>query len=256
VIAQSELNSGRTPVVYACATNDLVRQTATEAEEKLGLTFTTRIEGEFSNTLFEEGKAICITNYNAIFTSRSAFRGQLFPRSVIFDDAHVAENALRGSLTVSVLSHKHSSVYAYIRAVIRDYFSAIGSKVEFEATLNPNSPSILYVPPKCISEKESEVLTMLRDLAKVDKEVMFPLDHIALHLSHCAVTISNEKIEFTPPFVPISAFRILKDEKVRRHYLSATLGSETEFIRAFGRKPHKIELDTDAGNGERLIPFC
>ena len=37
-------------------------------------------------------------------------------------------------------------------------------------------------------------------------------------------------------------------------YLSATLQSQTEFIRAFGRKPQEVIVPSnDAGNGERLI---
>jgi hypothetical protein len=46
----------------------------------------------------------------------------------------------------------------------------------------------------------------------------------------------------------------LSDPDIRRIYLSATLTSEVDFCRAFGKKPSfKIEPESDAGVGERLI---
>jgi superfamily II DNA or RNA helicase len=48
LIAQSLINETIGPIIYCCATNDLVQQTAHEAERKLGLKFTTRIRGDYS----------------------------------------------------------------------------------------------------------------------------------------------------------------------------------------------------------------
>jgi hypothetical protein len=46
----------------------------------------------------------------------------------------------------------------------------------------------------------------------------------------------------------------LADSDVRRIYLSATLTSEVDFCRAFGKRPTlRIEPESDAGIGERLI---
>ena len=59
--------------------------------------------------------------------------------------------------------------------------------------------------------------------------------------------------ELTPPFLPSLAIDIFQ-QKIRRVYLSATLESQTDFIRAFGRLPDvAITPSNDAGNGERLI---
>ena len=52
------------------------------------------------------------------------------------------------------------------------------------------------------------------------------------------------------------AFRALDifEQPIRRIYLSATLESLADFIRAFGRRPdEEITPSNDAGNGERLV---
>jgi hypothetical protein len=59
--------------------------------------------------------------------------------------------------------------------------------------------------------------------------------------------------ELAPPFLPSLALDIFQ-QKIRRVYLSATLESQADFIRAFGRVPDvTITPSNDAGNGERLI---
>jgi superfamily II DNA or RNA helicase len=49
LVAQSIINEGTSGVIYLCATNDLVIQTAREIDTKLGFPYTTRMAGEFSN---------------------------------------------------------------------------------------------------------------------------------------------------------------------------------------------------------------
>lgn len=58
--AQSLVNEGVENVLFVCSTIDLVEQTAREAE-KLGLIYTTRTAGSFSNDGFETGRSYCIT---------------------------------------------------------------------------------------------------------------------------------------------------------------------------------------------------
>lgn len=56
LMAQSLVNEAIGPVVFACATIDLIEQTARECE-RLGIKYTKRAAGSFSNDLFETGKA-------------------------------------------------------------------------------------------------------------------------------------------------------------------------------------------------------
>lgn len=93
LMAQSLVNEGVENVIYLCSTIDLVRQTAVEAE-RIGIPYTCRVKNEYSNDLFESGKAFCITTYQALFNGHSSIRKKFFPEAVIFDDAHVAEGKL------------------------------------------------------------------------------------------------------------------------------------------------------------------
>ena len=81
LIAQSLVNERIENVVYVCATIDLVRQTAREAD-RIGIDYTTRTEGQFSNGEFESGQAFCITTYAALFNGHSAIRRSHFPGAI------------------------------------------------------------------------------------------------------------------------------------------------------------------------------
>ncbi|WP_208455549.1 DEAD/DEAH box helicase family protein [Burkholderia gladioli] len=101
LIAQSLINEGLQNVLYVCSTIDLVRQTSAQAK-RIGIDHSTRVRREFSNDLFETGKAFCITTYSALFNGHSVLRKRFFPQAIIFDDAHVAGGLLRDSFTLRV----------------------------------------------------------------------------------------------------------------------------------------------------------
>jgi hypothetical protein len=255
LIAQSLVNEKIGPIIYCCATNDLVEQTAMEAERKLGLKYTTRARGTYSNTLFEEGKAFVITNYHTVFQAYSTFRGQLSPAAIIFDDAHVAEKVIRDCMSIRIERHKFPAVHDKFKAWFRDYFVSINRTVEFQARLSQGGDSILFVPSEGFINKESEILAELMSLENQSDDIKYALGHLATHLKHCFVTLSNEQIEFTPAFLPSLSLNFTSSNRIRRVYLSATMSSDAEFIRTFGRQAERIAIETDAGNGERLIVF-
>ena len=99
LIAQSLVNEGLENVIYVCSTIDLVRQTALEAD-RIGIPYSLRVRGQYTNDLFQTGKAFCISTYAALFNGHSSLRKNYFPGAVIFDDAHVAENLLRDAFTL------------------------------------------------------------------------------------------------------------------------------------------------------------
>ena len=84
-------------------------------------------------------------------------------------------------------------------------------------------------------------------------DLKYPFEHLKDHLKACAAVFTRGVFEISPPFLPSQAMDIF-EKPIKKVYLSATLQSQTEFIRVFGRKPEKvIEPSSDAGNGERLI---
>jgi Rad3-related DNA helicase len=79
--------------------------------------------------------------------------------------------------------------------------------------------------------------------------------HLRDKIDCCAALFGRGRFELAPPFLPSLALDVF-ERPIRRVYLSATLRSRSDFVRAFGRLPEMtIEPDNDAGNGERLILF-
>ena len=94
-----------------------------------------------------------------------------------------------------------------------------------------------------------------RDLGK-HQDLLFPYLYIKDHIKICAITVSRTQIEISPPFLPSSVTHPFAQDDMRRVYLSATLQTQAEFARAFGKRPDvMIAPETDAGNGERCILF-
>lgn len=254
LMAQSLVNEGIYNVVYACATIDLVYQTQREAA-LIGLACTTRVGGEFNNELFESGRAFCITTYHAIFNGRSHFRRQRLPGAVVFDDAHVAEAFLRDALTLTVDVSKEPDLFNTIARLFGQDFADIGRTGEFRDALSAGYRSIVLVPPAGVRRHSNELSAILgAAIAASDPHNhKFAYGHLRDRFAQCAVLFGSGTCEIAPAFLPSLALEIF-DRRIRRIYLSATLQSRADFVRAFGRLPSAtIAPRNDAGNGERLV---
>jgi hypothetical protein len=253
LIAQSLVNEGLNNVLYVCSTIDLVRQTSEEAK-RIGIEHTIRVQREFSNDLFETGKSFCITTYAALFNGHSALRNKFFPQAVIFDDAHVAESLLRGAFTLRIDIRDDGELFGEIVELFRPHFKELGVAGRFRDTLDLSRYSTSFVAPAGLYERSAQLLEiLLRHGIKDHDKLKYPFAWLEDHLDACAAVFTRGVFELTPPFLPSLALDIFR-QKIRRVYLSATLESQTDFIRAFGRLPEAtITPSNDAGNGERLI---
>ncbi|MBB5745214.1 DEAD/DEAH box helicase family protein [Brevundimonas variabilis] len=253
LIAQSLVNEGLQNVLYVCSTIDLVRQTAEEAD-RIGIDHSTRFRKEFSNDLFETGKGFCITTYAALFNGHSALRNRFFPQAIIFDDAHVAGSLLRDAFTLRIDVHSHEALFKEIAELFKPHFQELGISGQFRDALDLSRHSTAFVAPNGLYERSERLLEiLLRHGIKDHAELTYPFAWLEDRLGACAAVFTRGAFELTPPFLPSLAIDIFQ-QKVRRVYLSATLQSQTDFIRAFGRKPDvTVTPSNDAGNGERLI---
>ncbi|MBB4659265.1 DEAD/DEAH box helicase family protein [Parvularcula dongshanensis] len=252
LIAQSLMNEGCENVLYVCSTNDLVMQTAREAKE-LGVACTTKMGRDFSNDLFEEGRAFCITNYAAIFNGRSTLMRRNRPQAIVFDDAHVAEGMIRDAYTLSIPAAKYRDLYEEITLLFEDHFTDLHIAERFRKAKATGLFEFVMAAPRGIVERANRLRDLLLKHGADEGDLSYAYSHLADHLNSCAVIFGDSKIEITPPFLP-SRCHPAFGTGVRRVYLSATLQSQVEFVRAFGRKPeHVIAPNNDAGNGERLI---
>lgn len=257
LIAQSLINEGVSKVLYVCATNDLVAQTSREIATKLGFLHSTRVGGKFSNDSYSTGAGFCLTNYQALFNSRTVFARDDRPGAIIFDDAHVAEKIIRDCFTLRIERSSLQTVFDRVVALSTPHFEAVQRGDYFRGILAGNSAyRIALLPPGAVVAltRDSTLLSLFREAEAQTPELRFPLGHLADHLSSCSVLFSQNSIEVCPAFLPSKRLSYLADPEIRRIYLSATLTSEVDFCRAFGRRPaNKIEPESDAGMGERLI---
>lgn len=255
LIAQSLLNQGRRNVVYACPTIDLIKQTEKEANA-IGLNTTTYFEQNFSNDGFDQGKSFCITTYQALLITRTKFRGQRRPGAIIFDDAHVGERLVRDVFTIRVSKLDHKELFLSLLPDLEEAFAEIGQKHNFDVVMSDNSSgSIALCPPNGIYSRSDRIQSLIQRFSSHFFDIDLPLDYLKGHIGCCSVTISKNNIEFTPPFLPSMNILALEDNAVPKVFLSATVQSRGDIVRAFGKSPFVIEPDVDAGRGERVLLF-
>lgn len=255
LIAQSLVNEGLQNVVYVCATVDLVLQTSKEAN-KIGITHTLRVDGGYSNDLFEQGKAFCITTYHALFNGYSSIRRRHFPEAVIFDDAHVSEQVLRSCFTLKFNANSHQQLFEEVVELFEPHFRELDKSGEFRNALGDGRAKVVMASPCGVAERKAQLTDIFnRNNIYNDAELKYAFEYLKDRLDRCAVLFGYGNCEITPPFLPSLSIDCL-ERPIRRIYLSATLKFKSDFIRAYGRFPEVIiSPHNDAGNGERLILF-
>ncbi len=123
IAAQSLLNELKAPVVYVCPNIQLIQQTAARCAD-IGFTPATRFGGNWqSQDAFFSAETFCITNYAALFTGHSPFEG-VNPAAFIFDDAHVADQTIRGQFTLEI--GRGHGAYDKIVGLYRRHFAQSG----------------------------------------------------------------------------------------------------------------------------------
>lgn len=255
LIAQSLVNESIENVIYLCPTIDLVHQTKREAD-KLGIECTIRIQGKFSNDLFETAKGFCITTYSSLFNGISVIQRDYFPGAIIFDDAHVAEKIIRESFTLTIDARKHSNIYKGIADLFDSSFRELGKHGTFQEITKGNSDYILLATPTSVIEKAESLFDLLISYnVNTNDDLKFSFTNLRDNLTHCTINFSSKSIEIAPPFLPVFAMPVFENSNIRRIYLSATLNYKSDLARTFGRIPKSIEPKNDAGNGERLVLF-
>jgi len=251
--AQSLVNETNGHVVYACSSIQLVQQTASKACG-YGLSVATYVGGNFSNDLYRQALAPCITTYHALFNGRSRFFDEDLS-AVVFDDAHTAGHLLRDQFTLRIGREALPQTFSQLVQLFRPYFTRIGKDTGYIETQDRlDAATSWFVPPFAVKPQLAELQRILREASLgAVTETTFAWEYLRDHLDSCAVFVSGAEVSFTPPAVPVRTLPYFGDG-VRRLYLSATLAAKDAFLRAFGREPDPvITPSTTAGECERLI---
>ena len=253
LIAQSLVNETKGRVLYVCPNNQLIEQIADRAKE-IGLAPATRYKSEWKDREdFEAGNTFCITNYAAVFNGKSIFRNEDID-ALVFDDAHVAENVIRGQFTLQI--PRGHDAFSKILHIFRKHFANSSQAERFDDISKGRFTSVLFVPMFIIWEHAQQLRTTLFDSGiEADIKTKFAWEHLKEHLNHCTIVADGSGLEITPVVIPLSQLSYFK-EGVRRIYLTATLPSRASFVRTFGiADPTIIQPSGKSGDAQRLFVF-
>lgn len=257
LIAQSLANEKRGRVLYVCPNNQLVEQTLSKANE-ISLTPALRYRGGWTNREgFDSGDVFCVTNYAAVFhghATRTTLANEDV-QGVVFDDAHVAEDAIRGQFTLRI--PRGHGAHETILGLLRKHFANSAQAHRFQDICDGRPATLLFVPMFVVWHQADAIRKALLS-AGVDKDdkTLYAWEHLRDHLNHCTVLLDRNGIEVTPSVVPLSQLPIF-GAGVRRVYLTATLPSQASFARTFGiASPTVIEPSGKSGDAQRLFVFA
>lgn len=254
LIAQSIVNETRGKVFYLCGSIQLIEQTREKAES-YGIDVTTYHGNQFNNTLFEQGKSVCITTYQALFNGKSKFINSEI-EAILFDDSHAAENLVKNCFSLEINRNQHEQLFNQLIEVFRPYYQKVGKQGSFDEIFTGQNTKIAFFPPFEVRENQAVIRSIL-EAANVatNSDTLFAWNHLKDHIELCSYFVSSRSIQITPPFIPVSSLPYFSNQ-VRRIYLTATIIGEDNFIRTFGREPDKIIIpQTPAGECERQILF-
>jgi hypothetical protein len=255
LIGQSLSNETQRRIIYACASIQLVDQTANKANG-YGLEVTTYTAGSYSNTLSARGEAVLVTTYQTLFNGKSRRFRDGSVAGIIFDDAHTAESLIRDCYTLTILRDEYGEGYEALAAIFASYFDHVDQSNSFAEIVAGSSSDFKLVPPFIIANNLVDIRNAILALdLQSGQRTMFAWEWLRDRLDLGAWFITSNGISITPAYLPID---IARDFGVncRRIYLSATLQAPDAFLKTFGIAcGDPITAETAAGASERLIVF-
>jgi hypothetical protein len=252
LILKSCLNENKSPAVYVCPDNYLVRQVLGAAKE-LGV----EVTNDEKSPRFLSGKAILVTNVYKVVNGRSVFgvgdEGcKLRISSLIIDDAHACLDTVEDQFTVNI--PRSSKAYDEFYSIFQDSLHAEcpSKALEIESGDPINYIQIPYwswqknisaVSKILVNNKEQEYL-----------KFVWPLIKEQLKQSHCV--ISADRIEISPHIIPIHMIPSILDAD-RKIFMTATLSDDSILSSHFSVDKEDIKtpiVPESAGDvGDRMI---
>ncbi|MGB7160107.1 MAG: DEAD/DEAH box helicase family protein [Tepidisphaeraceae bacterium] len=251
--AQSLVNETRGKILYVCPTNQLVEQAARRAAE-CGISVATYSDGTWTDRdVFDDARGACVTNYHALFHPWSKFQS-MDVSGIIFDDAHVAGNTIRSQFTLRI--PRNHKAFEPLWKLFAPYFARAGLTNRLAEATSGNWRALLFVPLFEVWPAAAKLASILIDSGvEHEDKTKYNWEHLKDHLDRCVILISGMGIEIAPPVLPLHRMRYFQPG-VRRIYLTATVPSPSEFIRAFGvSNARRIQPGGKAGDAQRQFLF-
>jgi hypothetical protein len=244
-------------VAYACPTVQLAHQVHAEAIRQ-GIDAVTLLgphrDWETADSAKYEGaRALAVTTYSAIFNSHPAL-GQ--PGTLLFDDAHAAEQFVAAAWSVAVSRHQHRELYEKLLDSIKAELSGLHLQRLQAPDPDPSTRiDVRLLPAAALRRRADRIDTVL---GSAEGDLMFRYTMIRSALERCLVYFGWEGFLVRPYIVPTSDHPHFA-EAGQRVYISATLGDGGELERAFGRAPiDRLPVPAgwdQRGSGRRFFVF-
>lgn len=249
---KSCLNEGKSPAVYICPDNYLVKQVIDAAGE-LGV----EVTGDAKSPRFLSGKAILVANIYKLVNGKSVFGvgdegAKLKISSLIIDDAHACLDTVEDQFTINI--PRAADAYDALYSIFHDSLHNECESKAFEIETG-DPTSYIQVPYWTWQERISDITGILVKHSKEEYlEFVWPLVRETLKLSNCVV--SSGSIEISPHAIPIHMIPSIVDAD-RKIFMTATLADDSILASHFGIEEQNINspiVPDSAGDiGDRMI---
>jgi hypothetical protein len=244
-------------VAYACPTVQLAHQVRAEALRQgidaVALLGSHRSWETVDASKYDSARAIAITTYSTIFNSNPALST---PGTLLFDDAHAAEQFVASAWSVTVNRLQQADLYQQLLEAIGGELSALHLQWLQSLEPDPTTRGDVRLLPAASLRRRAEAVD--RAIGAVDGDMKFRFSMVRPALDRCLFYIGWQGF-LIRPYIPPTGDHPHFTDPAQRVYISATLGDGGELERAFGRAPIK-RLPVPAGwdqraSGRRFFVF-
>ena len=237
LIAEWRRTLSKKPTLFVCPTSQLAYQVSEQAKREYGLKvlpFTGRVKDyePKDKTTFLRGEVIGVTNYSSLFNSNPFFKDL---ETVVFDDAHAAENYVSGcwSLQVNQGEKDHVALFNALIAAIRDHIPE-HDRMNFEDDQNCplDSQWVNHLPLPKLYDLKANIISIFDEYTK-GISLRYSWSLIRENLHACNLFYTNRSFLLRPFLPPLEFFKPFS-KTGQRIYMSATLGEGGDLERQFG----------------------
>ncbi len=259
LIAEWRRRKNKERCIFLCPTKQLVHQVVEQAHEKYGIE-TLNFAGskhsysESAMSRFLNCEAIGIATYSSLFNSNPFFDDV---STIIFDDAHSAENYVSKCWSLEISRYKQESLFFAVTQLISPHIPEHDQVQLDDDGDTLDMLSINKLPMPYLLKIKSDLLNLL-DVNCTKGENHFCWQMIRDNLHACHLYYTGCSILLRPIIPPTNSFKPFVNAK-QRIYMSATLGEGGDLERIFGRKkitriPAPVGWDKQ-GIGRRFFVF-
>ena len=234
-------------VVFVCPTKQLAYQASNEANEKYAIkaicfTGSKKDYEQKDMMAYQNAEAVAVISYSSLFNIKPFFNDA---DTIIFDDAHAAENYISKLWSLEVNRHTDAVLFRALADILKPKLTNQNYR---RLTKDAKAPDDHLWVDKLSYPDFLELVPELSDVIEAhieDSTLKYSWAMIRDHLSACHLYIGFSQILIRPLIPPTSFFPPMDGAK-QRVYMSATLGEGGDLERIFGQANIK-RLETPDG---------